>query len=361
MSSMNRILVNARFLISPLTGVQRYAKEMVRALHAVGRGRYDYVLAVPRGASRNPGGEVELLQDRSSLGGHLWEQLRLPAIMKQTGADLLWSPCGSGPLLVRKQVVTVHDASVFACPECFKWTYRTFHKTLLPLLSRRVLRLITVSEFSKSELLSYGIGNHGRISVIHNGINVRAFSNGTNKVPADARKYILTVGSRDPRKNIARLLKAWKAINPDLKRGLNLTIVGGGGRGYAREVTGRVPSDVLFLGYVAEQDLASLYAHATVFIYPSIYEGFGLPPLEAMACKTPVIVSNVASLPEICSDAALYCDPFNVESIAAKIVELIENPSLQEELRRNGLERVKEFTWQKAVTELMNVFDEVIN
>ncbi|MEA3225822.1 MAG: glycosyltransferase family 1 protein [Planctomycetota bacterium] len=358
---MNRILVNARFLVSPLTGVQRYAREMVNALHAVGKGRCDLVLAVPQGVSFDLCDDIQLFRDPSPLPGHLWEQMRLPAIMRKTNADLLWSPCGSGPLLVRKQVVTVHDASVFACRECFKWTYRTFHRTLLPLLAGRVRRLITVSEFSKAELLSYKIGACEKISVIYNGINAQAFSDHNRKIPIDGERYVLSVGSRDPRKNVPRLLKAWEAIPANLKRGLKLVIAGGSGSGFAREVLGDVPRDVVFLGYVAEQDLASLYARAAIFVYPSIYEGFGFPPLEAMACKTPVIVSNAASLPEICGDAALYCDPFNVESIAEKIIELLDDPSMQEQLSGKGLERVKEFTWRKAATKLIQVFDGELN
>lgn len=358
---MNRILVNARFLTGPLTGVQRYAREMIDALSVTGKKRYKFILAVPRGTSFNLDGNIEVFHDSSSFYGHLWEQIRLPAIMRRTGADLLWSPCGSGPLLVRKQAVTVHDASVFACAECFKWLYRTFHRILLPLLSRRVLHLITVSEFSKSELLSYGIGDSQKISVIHNGINSEAFSNHDGRASVDIQNYILTVGSRDPRKNIARLLKAWERINPDIKHGLKLVVAGGGGRMYGKEFVTDIPGDVIFTGYVPERDIASLYAHAAAFVYPSIYEGFGLPPLEAMACGTPVIVSKVASLPEVCGDAALYCDPFNVESIAEKIIELLDDPSMQEELRQRGLERAKQFSWLKAATDLMNVFDEILN
>jgi len=358
---MNRILVNARFLIGPLTGVQRYAREMVNALHVVGKGRYDLILAVPQKASFDLYDDVQLFQDPSRLPGHLWEQMRLPAIMRRTNAGLLWSPCGSGPLLVKKQVVTVHDASVFACRKCFKWTYRTFHRMLLPLLSRRVLRLITVSEFSKSELSSYKIGACERISVIHNGINAQAFGDHNRKIPVESEKYVLSVGSRDPRKNVPRLLEAWQTIPSGLKRGVKLVIAGGGGSGFAREVLRDVSRDVIFLGYVAEQDLASLYARATIFVYPSTYEGFGFPPLEAMVCKTPVIVSNAACLPEICGDAALYCDPFDVKSIAEKIIQLLDDPSMQEQLSRKGLERVKEFTWQKAATKLMQVFDRELN
>jgi len=171
----------------------------------------------------------------------------------------------------------------------------------------------------------------------------------------------LTVGSRDPRKNVARLLKAWVRIKPNLERGIKLVIAGGFGRGYAKEFAGDVPADVVFLDRVTDRNLAALYANATVFVYPSIYEGFGFPPLEAMVCKTPVIVSNVASLPEICGDAALYCDPLDVDSIAVKIVELLGDKRLQDELRKRGLERAREFTWQKAAAELVNVFDEVLN
>lgn len=358
---MNRIMVNARFLTNPLTGVQRYAREMVDVLRVVGKERYKFILAAPRGASFDRSDSIEFFQDSSVLQGHLWEQVRLPAIMKQSGADLLWSPCGSGPLRVKKQVVTVHDASVFAHGDCFKWTYRTFHRTLLPLLSKRVLHLITVSEFSKSELLSYGIGDSERISVIHNGINTQAFTDHDGQAPVDSCRYILTVGSRDPRKNIARLVKAWEKINPDIKQDLKLVIAGGYGRGYSGEGIPNVPVDTVFLGYVSEHDLTSLYTNSLAFIYPSIYEGFGLPPLEAMVCKTPVIVSSIASLPEVCGDAALYFDPFDVESIAAKIVELLEDSSLQEDLKRKGIDRVKVFTWQKAAKELLDAFDEVLH
>jgi len=229
------------------------------------------------------------------------------------------------------------------------------------LLSRRVLRLITVSEFSKAELLSYKIGTCEKMSVIHNGINAQAFGDHNRKIPVESEKYVLSVGSRDPRKNVPRLLEAWQTIPSGLKRGVKLVIAGGGGSGFAREVLGDVSRDVIFLGYVAEQDLASLYARATIFVYPSTYEGFGFPPLEAMACKTPVIVSNAASLPEICGDAALYCDPFDIESIAEKIIQLLDDRSLQEQLCQKGIERVKEFTWQKAATELMQVFDGELN
>lgn len=361
LADMKTILVNSRFLISPLTGVQRYAREMVDALRDVGQGRYDLVLAVPRETSFKLPDGMRLFQDLSRLPGHLWEQVRLPAIMRKTGADLLWSPCGSGPLLVRKHVVTVHDASVFACPQCFKWGYRTFHKTLLPLLSRRVPRLITVSEFSKSELLSYKIGTGEKISVVHNGVNMKAFANRDRKITMDSDKYVLSVGSRDPRKNVGRLLEAWASIPSNLKHGLTLVIAGDGGRVFAREALKDVPRDVVFLGFVADQDLPSLYAGATIFLYPSIYEGFGLPPLEAMVCETPVIVSNVASLPEVCGDAALYCDPFDVDSIAEKIVQLLGDGSLREQLRRKGLERAGEFTWHKAAAKLMQIFDGELN
>jgi glycosyltransferase involved in cell wall biosynthesis len=224
-----------------------------------------------------------------------------------------------------------------------------------------VLRVITVSEFSRSELVSYKICSSEKISVIHNGISARAFCSRSKKAPLYGDRYVLSVGSRDPRKNISRLLTAWGMIPSDLKRGTKLVLAGGGDRIYAGERLEDLPGDVVVLGYVAEEDLACLYSSAMIFVYPSVYEGFGFPPLEAMACGTPTIVSNAASLPEICGDAALYCDPLDVGSIAEKLIQLLGDSLLQDQLRRKGLERIKQFTWQKAAAQLRQIFEEVLS
>jgi glycosyltransferase involved in cell wall biosynthesis len=358
---VKRILVNSRFLMNPVTGVQRYAGEMVNALRDAGQGWHDLLLAVPGRVSCDFGAGIQVVEDRCGLSGHLWEQVRLPVIMRKTKADLLWSPCGSGPVSVGRQLVTIHDASVFACRRCFRWTYGTYYRTLLPLLSKRVLRVITVSEFSRSELVSYKICSSEKISVIHNGISAWAFCSRSKKAPLYGDRYVLSVGSRDPRKNISRLLTAWGMIPSDLKRGTKLVLAGGGDRIYAGERLEDLPGDVVVLGYVAEEDLACLYSSAMIFVYPSVYEGFGFPPLEAMACGTPTIVSNAASLPEICGDAALYCDPLDVGSIAEKLIQLLGDSLLQDQLRRKGLERIKQFTWQKAAAQLRQIFEEVLS
>jgi glycosyltransferase involved in cell wall biosynthesis len=334
---------------------------MIPALRDVGQGAYELLLAVPGRTSTEFGAGIQFIEDRSALSGHLWEQVRLPKLMRKTGADLLWSPCGSGPVCVNKQLVTIHDASVFACRRCFRWTYGTYYRTLLPLLSKRIFRIVTVSEFSRSELVSYNICSPEKICVIHNGLSVRTFCNQNETVPPWGERYVLSVGSRDPRKNISRLLTAWQSIPSSLKCGTKLVLAGGGDRIYASERLGDVPGDVVVVGYVAEEDLARLYSSATIFVYPSVYEGFGFPPLEAMAYGTPTLVSRAASLPEICGDAALYCDPLDVGSIAEKLIQLLGDSSLQDQLRRKGLERVKLFTWQRAATQLKQVFEDVLS
>jgi glycosyltransferase involved in cell wall biosynthesis len=358
---VKRILINSRFLTRPITGVERYAREMVKALHDVGAAQYDFILAVPQKLTFDSRADIELFQDHSDLPGHFWEQIRLPIIMNKTKADLLWSPCTSGPLLVKKQVVTIHDASVFACPESFRRTYRTYYKVLLRLLSGHVLRVITDSEFSKSELIAHNVCARRQISVVHCGINIQAFRNHDRKLQLDCDQYVLSIGSRDPRKNVSRLLKAWQLVPPELKGGMKLVIAGGSGPGFAKEVLGNLPNDITFLGYVPEDVLPSLYAGAAIFVYPSIYEGFGFPPLEAMACDTPAIVSNAASLSEVCGNAALYCDPFDVNDISEKVVHLLSDDSLQAQLRERGPERVKQFTWQKSATQIMRIFEQELN
>jgi glycosyltransferase involved in cell wall biosynthesis len=334
---------------------------MIPALQDVGQSVYELLLAVPGPTSSKIRAGIQLIEDRSAFSGHLWEQIRLPALMRKTEADLLWSPCGCGPVSVGRQLVTIHDASVFACRRCFRWSYGTYYRTLLPLLSKRALRVVTVSEFSKSELVSYNVCSPEKISVIHNGIGAPASCNQKRKFPLGGERYVLSVSSRDSRKNISRLLTAWQNIPAESKRGTKLVLVGGGDRIYASERLGDVPGDVALLGYVDEEDLPRLYSSATIFVYPSVYEGFGFPPLEAMAYGTPTLVSRAASLPEICGDASLYCDPLDVKSIAETLIQLLSDSSLQDQLRRKGLERVKLFTWQKAATQLSRIFEEVLS
>lgn len=324
-----KIIVNTRTLCTPTTGVQRYTRELLSHLGN------------------------RCLQVRPSLPssgsvGHLWEQVVLPWHLH--GA-LLWSPGNTGPLAVANQVVTIHDAATLEHPEWFSRSFAQGYRMLLPSLIQRVRLVITNSEFSKQRLLAHSQVAAEKIRPIPLGVS-------TNFRPVDSeelariklkycqvRPYFLTLGSLEPRKNLNRLLAAW-ALLGDKCKDFELLIVGGKGKIFRQSCFGDIPSTVRFLGYVDDLDLPALLSGAMAFVYPSLYEGFGLPPLEAMACGTPVVVGRAAALPETCGDAALYVDPWSVEELAECLLNLLDNVGLREILSTKGLHRAAGFRWE---------------
>jgi glycosyltransferase involved in cell wall biosynthesis len=171
------------------------------------------------------------------------------------------------------------------------------------------------------------------------------------------RPYVLAVGSLQPRKNLRRLLDAWEQLG-STTAGLELVVAGGEFRVFSSAGLDRLPPRVRLLGYVAESDLVPLYSGAMLFCYPSLYEGFGMPPLEAMACGTPVITSNTTSLPEVVGDAALLVNPLEIDSIAVALRQLIEDADLRSTLRERGLRRSRRFDWDQTTQIVWNVLQE---
>jgi glycosyltransferase involved in cell wall biosynthesis len=341
-TGLDNVLVNTRTLgATHLTGVQRYTSELLEHLKIT---------------------QVPPRQPLDGLKGHLWEQLVLPT---KLGQKLLWSPANTGPLSVKHQLVTIHDASTLDHPEWFTPNFAALYGWLLPKLVRRVQGVLTVSQFAKDRLLYHSGVQADKIQVVPLAANQKFSPQPNHILKATKEKYtlpehyLLSVGSLEPRKNLMGLLAAWLIFSnqyPDLR----LAISGAKGKAFRDAGLGELPKSVQLLGYVEERDLPALYTGAVGFVYPSLYEGFGLPPLEAMACGCPVIVSNAASLPEVCGDAALYCDPHDPKDIAEKIKQLVENPSLQESLRQKGLEQAKRFTWEKCAQETLAVIQKVL-
>jgi glycosyltransferase involved in cell wall biosynthesis len=344
-------------MTQPVTGVQRYARELLTELGHQGTEAPRFILAIPAVNVNHPIEGIETFHDNSLFPSSLWQQIRLPFLMNKLKARLLWSPCNVGPVYARNHVVTIHDAAVFAGPQWFSLPFRTYYRFLFPRLGKRALRIITPSTFSKEELVRYGVAPGKKITVIPSGVSSIFMSGRTIR---SNNPYILTVGSRDPRKNISRLTEAWRRIAHEIKGGRKLLITGGRARGFSSENLHNLPGDVSFTGYVKDDALQSIYAGADVVIFPSLHEGFGLPPLEAMACGCPVIVSNTAGMPEVCGEAALYIDPFSIKSIAEGITELLCNRRLRETLVLRGLERVKHFTWKKSAQEHIRLFEEIL-
>lgn len=339
---MASIALNARFYSHTPTGMQRYGIEMAE--------RMSDMLDVLR-----PDGSLR------GAKGHLWEQMYLPA---KTGGRLLWSPNNTGPLAVGRQVCTIHDIIPIEHPEWFNRNFSSWYQWLLPKLVHRVLHIITVSQFTKDRLCErFKIPSH-KISVIWNGVDESFRPSSEEEIQAmriDAGipqgRYILSLGSLEPRKNLRRLLAAWELLFAELPEDVHLVIAGSKGDSlvFADNSLGPIPPRVHFAGYVAQTQLPALYSGALALVYPSLYEGFGLPPLEAMACGCPVVTSNNTSLLEVVNDAALLVDPFNIESIAEGIFRMFMKPRLREELRTRGFYRAAGVTWDRAASETRNI------
>ena len=359
-----RVFINGRFLTQTTTGVQRYARELVRTLDAFVERQhpllqtFSFELLAPNGPLEPVPTPHIPLKQVGRLSGHAWEQLELPLF---TRGSFLLNLCNTAPVSKTRQMVTIHDAAVYGFPEAYSRTFRTLYKTLLPTLSRTAKHILTDSEFSKRELVRYCHVAKDKLTVIYLGkehiflekADTRIFA----KHSVGDRPFLLAVSSMSPNKNFAGIVRALEHLkNP----AFDVVIAGGTNPAVFSGGAGSLPKSVTYLGYVSEGEKRALYERATGFVHPAFYEGFGLPPLEAMACGCPVIVSNAASLPEVCGDAALYCDPHSPRDIADKIQRLMSDEALREILRQRGLERAKGFSWDTCAWETLAVLEPLL-
>ena len=388
------ITVNTRVLSHPVTGVERYTLEL---LHRFGD-------SVVRIAPRKAMGGIR---------GHAWEQLVLPM---RVGGDLLFSPCNTGPLAVANQVLTIHDVAALDHPEWLNAKFALWYRWLTPRLARRVKHIIAVSEFTRGRIIAHtGVGPE-KITVIANGVDSRfrpmeanAIQEALVPLALPSRRYVLSLGSIEPRKNLPRLLEAWGKILPTLPEDVWLVVAGARNTRVFRStdneqrttnspaaVAAKNPESgirkqegnmdaspiesgahpkpsgsclldsgfcereaqslrVHYTGRVADELLPALYAGAMAFAYLSVYEGFGLPPLEAMAAGTPVITGNLTSIPEVVGEAGMMVDPLDVDAIACGLKELVENQELRKKLGEAGVERAKRFSWDGAAEKTLGV------
>jgi glycosyltransferase involved in cell wall biosynthesis len=360
--AVKTVAINGRFLTQATTGVQRYALEMVRALDrqltAQPRlaSKYSFTLLTPRSGARPVRLQQIPVVAAGRLQGHAWEQLELPAY---SGGGLMLNLGNTAPLRGRV-VVTIHDASVYAVPEAYSRAFRLWYRTLFPLLGRRSRLVLTVSDFSRGELTRWAGIPAGKIRVISPGcehvLRAPADCSIFSRLPVQPGRYILAVGSRSPHKNLTAAAEAVARLGPTR---LPLVAAGGGNPKVFNSGGGKSDDSYLSVGYVTDPELRALYENAACFVYPSLYEGFGLPPLEAMICGCPCVVARAASLPEVCGDAALYCDPRDPDDIAAQVRRLVDDPALRTELRERGLARGRGFSWARAAIGLLGVLEEV--
>lgn len=336
------MIVNTRVMALPMTGVQRYVQEVLPALGA----------GIQRVAPRRP---------CRGLSGHAWEQLVLP---RRVHGQLLWSPSNTGPLACPYQVVTVHDLAALDHPEWLNPRFAAWYRFLLPRLLRRARRVIAISEFTRQRILALTGVRPERVVAILHGLDARFSPRPAAEVDqvraalALPDRYVLALGSLEPRKNLATLLQAWGALPATSRRGCRLVLAGGAGAAHIFAPSRlALPEDALALGRVPDAALPALYTGALAFVFPSFYEGFGKPPLEAMACGAPVLTSNLTALPEIVADAALCANPYDGSAWTAGLDRLLRDSALREDLAARGRRRAAAFGWDRAAAATRAVFE----
>ena len=367
---MTTVFINGKFAARRVTGVQRVALNLLLALDASFaqgsspaasvRPATRWVLLCPPGATPPT---LRCIETRVVGSGawslHLWEQIVLPHAAR-TG--LLLNLAGSAPLVAARQACLWHDAAVFDRPQAYTRSFGAWYRFGFRWLSGRAEQLLTVSAFSRHRLARQLRLPEGRIGIVPNGaehlLAVTADVSVLRRLGLDGGTYFLVVGSRNPNKNLALLLAAWGSVTATPMP--RLVIVGAADSrvfaGAAQAVDTQA-STVVDAGAIDDAGLRALYEHALALVFPSVYEGFGLPPLEAMACGCPVLCSHAASLPEVCGDAVLYFDPLSTDQISAAMNRLLRDTQLRASLRERGYAQARRYSWRLAAERLLAQID----
>lgn len=352
-------------------GNETYISNLIAALAELDQyNRYTLYLASARAAEkwrgRWPNFEVRQLPPPTPL---VRVPLALAYELRRRPVDVLHVQYTAPPFCPVPVIATIHDLAFEHLPETFTRRGRTQLRLTVRRTAARAARIATVSEFSRQDIIQTYQLEPEKVVVTHNGVEARfnPQPQSENEVAevrqrfGIARDFLLAVGSLQPRKNLLRLLRAYarlRSTRPDFTPQLVIT---GRRLWLANEIFAEIrrqpwAADVIVTGYVADEDLPSLYRAATALVYPSLFEGFGLPPLEAMACGTQVITSNTSSLPEVTGEAAILIDPYNEDELAAALHRVVTDQSLRARLREAGLRRAGLFTWRRAAEKTLQLY-----
>lgn len=351
------IVVNCRFLAQNVTGVQRFAEEVTTALLEL---RSDVVLLAPPGEIRTERIGNSRVQQVGTRRGHLWEQWDLPCALSQIpGKPVLLSLMNTGPVFHRKQAVTHHDVTYVRHPQTYSARFRHTYRLLSWLTLHSARAVLTVSDFSRREISDVYRLPPGKLTVVPNAAS-QSFHQlaGREEQPA----YFLAVSSLLPHKNLELLVRSFQRYAAESGTETRLKLVGGPPKGIAGKNGPRHASTCVdYLGRVNDEQLRTLYSRARAFVFPSLYEGFGIPPLEAQASGVPVLASDADALREVLGRSALYFVKDSEDSLLSGIRELDTDPDLRQELRGLGDQNVLKYSWKRSaamVNEVLNRVDE---
>lgn len=339
------VYVNARFLTQPITGVQRFAIEISLQLKKMFKG--EIVFVAPKGVPANDYQKELQPEIVGNHTGHLWEQLDLPLFLKKRKATALICLCNTAPILFKKKYVVVHDIAFIRYPSTFAFSFRLLYRILIPLILKTSRQIFSVSEFSAAEITSYYRCSK-KICVLHNAVG-NSFFKGTPQKEVPERN-LLAVSSVKENKNFQFILDVMKAV-VKTEKDVKLFVVGDMNAKNFNSVDVdwiKECENICLLGRVSDEELIRLYTTATAFLFPSLYEGFGIPVLEAQACGCPVISSNSASMPEVLKQSAVLLPPNNEKLWEKAIIDLCRNRTLRDELIGKGYENVRRFSWEKS-------------
>jgi glycosyltransferase involved in cell wall biosynthesis len=359
--------LNGRFLVAQRTGVQRSAYRLFRTVIEQGD-QFNFILFTgdseifaPEWQRPNVQVVTSPLSQRTIMRNHLWEQIELPRLAKRFGVDLLHSPANLAPIAYKgKSIVNIHDLCFLVQPAWFSMSFRLIYRWLVPKIARNSSVVVTNSNYSKNDILKFLKLSVDRIRLTYWSVDPIFFE--FNKPYHERDDRIIFVGSLEPRKNLIGLLRAfsiYKQRHPDSQT--RLTVVGCESPLFADVGINRqdVRKDVDFRGYISDRELAELFGRSRALIYPSFYEGFGFPPLEAMAAGTPVVTSRTSSLPEVVGEAALLVDPYSPEDIADNIARAL-NPEVAANLTQRGFEQVRKFSWDRVGQHMLSIYGEIL-
>ncbi len=368
-----RIGINGRFLAAKRTGVQRAAYNLICALVSVDRAN-EYVIFTAEDQLGNPDWAHEnvtvvpaKIREGESFRNHFWEQFTLPRLARRFNVDILHSPANIAPVFYKgRSVVHIHDLCFVVNPQWYSFSFRTLYNLVIPRLARRAAKVITNSNNSRNDLLQFCDLAAERVSQVYWAVDDLFLQEPDPAAKKDwhLTDYILYVGSLEPRKNIGTLLEAYEMLrrdNPEIKT--KLVLIGGESPLFAevRLKVKQYKEDILFKGFVNDLVLRDFYRNASLFVYPSLYEGFGLPPLEAMASGVPVVTTMTSSIPEVVGDAALMVSPYDIKQLSETMGRVLGDDTIRQDLIAKGREQVRKFNWYRVARNTLAVYYEVYN
>jgi len=354
-----RIAIDTQTILGQKSGFGFYVKNLIDSLKKVSP-ENDYILISP-----------ETDKDFSTPQRFLWDQFGFSKAAKKNKVDILHQPCFSAPVFYRgKIVVTCHDIISLLFPKNLPLASRLFYSRWMPFSYRAADKIIADSEHTKKDIIQYLHITAEKIKVIHLAVSSNFRPQPNDKIKTikkkyhTGEKYFIHVSTLEPRKNLSFLVKAFAKV---AKKGIkeNLLIVGK--KGWYYEGLFQLVKDlnldkrVIFTGYAEDEDIPVLYSGATALTFPSMYEGFGFPPLEAMACGTPVISSNTSSLPEVVGEAGILLSPKDEQLWVRNMSKIATNSKLAFKLSQKGLLQAKKFSWEKTARETIQVYKELLN